>query len=141
MFQNHLLNNLINTKMYFWHFLTMSPKSHQNGPQTDQIWDCLEPASDQKGVPEGVPKKDPKSGELGPVFGGDGGCPGREGGGVESEPRPDTRFTAAQMWDWSWGLVALSLSGASNFALPSRRPVPSLCRSFAWYSFCRGAEA
>ena len=46
----------------------------------DAIWDHLEPASGQKGIPGGVQKKGQNSKGLGSVLGGNGGCLGKGGG-------------------------------------------------------------
>ena len=48
----------------------------------DAIWDHLELASGQKGVPGGVQKKGQNSKGLRLVLGGNGGVPGEGGGGV-----------------------------------------------------------
>ena len=59
----------------------MSPKSPKIGSQMDAIWDHLEPASGQKGVPGGVQKKGQNSKGLRSVLRGNGGVPGEGGEG------------------------------------------------------------
>ena len=56
----------------------MSPKSPKIGPQMDAIWEHLELASGQKGVPGGVQKKGQNSKGLRLVLRGNGG--GARGG-------------------------------------------------------------